>query len=285
VEGAEKPMMDRMFTSTPVAPFDRLQAVELALVVLAAALLFLSVPWTLGRIGLGWDSLNHHFYLGWSAENNRFGRDYLAAGGQATQFPYLYWPVYRLAAAGVSGVAAGSVLALLHVLAVPPVWWLARSVLPQGGLSGAALRVAAVALGLMSAVPLKTLESTGNDFLAAIPVLWAIAVAIHVATVSANFETRRRWAAVAGALGGVAIACKFSNGPMVVLLPIVFLFAPDALAARVKLALLCVFGIGAGFVLSYGYWGSQLWHAFGNPFFPFGDGWFAPVRDALGWQP
>jgi hypothetical protein len=185
----------------------------------------------------------------------------------------------------VSGQVAGSVLALLHVLAVPPVWWVARSVLPQGGLSGAALRVAAVALGFMSAVPLKTFESTGNDFLAAIPVLWAIAVAVHVATVAGKFVMRRRWALVAGVLGGLAIACKFSNGPLVVVLPIVFLFAPDAPGERVKLGLHCVLGIAAGFMLAYGYWGWQLWHAFGNPFFPFGEGLFAPVRDALGWTP
>jgi hypothetical protein len=253
--------------------------------VLATALVFLSVPWTLGRTGLSWDSLNHHFYLGWSADNNRFGRDYLAVGGQAAQFPYLYWPAYRLAAAGVSGQVAGAVLALLHVLAVPPVWWVARTLLPQAGVSGAALRAAAVALGFMSAVPLKTLESTGNDFLAAIPVLWAIGVAIHVVAFEGDIASRRRWALVAGLLGGLAVACKFSNGPLIVALPVVFLFAHDAPGRRLGFATRSGVGIALGFLLAYGYWGWQLWRVFGNPFFPFGDAMFAPLRAALGWTP
>ncbi len=278
-------MTTRALGPAVAARLEPREAIELALVVLAAAAVFVSVPWTLGRVGLSWDGLNHHFYLGWSAENNRFGRDYLAVGGQAAQFPYLYWPVYRLAVAGVSGPVAGSVLALLHVLAVPPVWWVARNLMPQPGAWGAALRVAAVALGFMSAVPLKTLESTGNDFLAAIPLLWAIAAAIQVVVGDGAAAGRRPWAWVAGVLGGVAIACKFSNGPLAVLLPIVFLFAPDAPRERWAFAWRTLVALGAGFLLAYGYWGWQLWVTFGNPFYPFGDALFAPLRAAAGWTP
>jgi hypothetical protein len=41
------------------------------------------------------------------------------------------------------------------------------------------MRVAAVLLAFMSAVPLKMLESTGNDLLAAAPFLWAVALAFQ----------------------------------------------------------------------------------------------------------
>ena len=56
----------------------------------------------LGHIGLSWDALNHHIYLGWTAEQPRFDRDYLAALYQGYLFPYLYWPAYKLAVGGAS---------------------------------------------------------------------------------------------------------------------------------------------------------------------------------------
>ena len=79
---------------------------------LLATVVFVSIPLSLGEIGISWDALNHHIYLGWTAEHPRFDKDFVAAGYQAYQFPYLYWPVYKLAAGGWSGAAAGVVLAL-----------------------------------------------------------------------------------------------------------------------------------------------------------------------------
>ena len=103
---------------------------ELAAVTVVMWMALVSVPLGLGAIGISWDALNHHIYLGWTAEQPRFDRDFLAASYQAFQFPYLYWPVYKLAAAGLSGAAAGVVLASLHAVAVPAVWLIARSCIP-----------------------------------------------------------------------------------------------------------------------------------------------------------
>ncbi|HEX2543245.1 MAG TPA: hypothetical protein VHL79_00105 [Ramlibacter sp.] len=266
-------------------PFAVSPRIELAAVLLLAAAVFLSIPWSMGRVGLSWDALNHHIYLGWAAEGGRFDKDYLASNLQATQFPYLYWPVYKLAMANVSGVVAGSVLALLHLLAVPPAWWVARLLLPQEGLAGVGLRVAAVALGFMSAVPLKTLEATGNDLLVAIPVLWAVAFALHATVATAAPASRLRAAVVAGLFAGAAVACKFSNGPLVILLPLVFAFAADPWSMRVQLAVRCAIATLVGFAVTYGYWGWHLWQTFGNPMYPFVESVFAPLRAATGWTP
>src|SRR5205085_1893927 len=91
------------------------------------ALAMALIPVYLGGIGLSWDALNHHIYLGWVAEHPRLTQDFAAASYQAYQFPYLYWPAYRLAASGASGVTAGVVLALLQSLAIPPAWLVARA--------------------------------------------------------------------------------------------------------------------------------------------------------------
>ncbi len=259
---------------------------ELVAVTLLMWLIFISIPLYLGRVGLGWDGLNHQIYLGWVADAARFDKDYMAASLQAYQFPYLYWPVYKLAMLGVNGLTAGIVLATLHVLAVPPVWMIAKSMIPGGELFDTGLRVAGVILGFMSAVPLKTLEATGNDFLAAVPTLWAIALAfkvvVHVPKADQIYPARLiLWS---GLLAGIAVACKLSNGPLVVLLPVFLLLFAGTWQERVKLALISMFSTLAGFIVVYGYWGYQLWAMFGNPLFPFYDGYLEPVRVYLGWH-
>jgi hypothetical protein len=259
---------------------------ELVAVTLLMWLIFISIPLYLGRIGLGWDGLNHQIYLGWVADGARFDKDYMAASLQAYQFPYLYWPVYKLAIIGVDGLTAGIVLATLHVLAVPPVWMIAKSMISGGELFDAGLRVAGVILGFMSAVPLKTLEATGNDFLAAVPMLWAIALAFKVVANRATMDqvSTARYVFWSGLLAGIAVACKLSNGPLIVLLPVFLLLFAGTWQERVKLALISMSSTLAGFIVVYGYWGYQLWAMFGNPLFPFYDGYWEPVRVYLGWH-
>lgn len=265
----------------PATPDRKALRIELALITVLIAAVFISIPLSLGRIGLSWDSLNHHIYLGWIAESGRFDLDYMAAGGQAAQYPYLYWPVYKLAISGASGIQAGVVLALLHVLAVPPVWLVARSLLPGCGWGAAASRACAVLLGFMSAVPLKTLESTGNDFLAAIPVLWAIALSLQCVT----GEGGAKRATCAGILAGAATSAKFTNGPLVALLPILFLFPGIPVAQRIRMAALLIGGEVFSFAATYAVWGWHMWVVFGNPVFPFGESVFEPLRHSLGWKP
>lgn len=259
---------------------------ELPLIVLAMWLVFISVPLYLGQVGLGWDGLNHQIYLGWVADSPRFDKDYMAASLQAYQFPYLYWPVYQLAALGVSGLTAGIVLSSLHLITVPPIWMIAKVLIPGKDWFELALRAAAVALAFMSAVPLKTLEATGNDLLAAAPMLWAIALAFKAITRerSDSHLPNLRIAFLSGMLGGLAAACKLSNGPLVVFLPLLFLACQGHLLQRIRWMLINACSVGVGFCLAYGYWGYQLWLQFGNPLFPFYDNLFEPLRKILGWQ-
>ena len=183
-------------------------------------------------------------------------------------------------------MVAGVVLSTLHVFTVPPVWMIAKAVLPGKDHFDTALRCAAVLLAFMSAVPLKTLEATGNDLLAAAPMLWAIAIAFS-AIIPQN-DTKKltvaQAALLSGLLGGIAVACKLSNGPLVVLLPILFVFAPGTWVARSRSLLANATAIGMGFAVTYGYWGYQLWLQFGNPLFPFYDSSWEPVRANLGWH-
>ena len=257
---------------------------ELALVILVAAICLCLIPISLGQIGISWDMLNHHIYLGWTAEHPRFDKDFLAASYQAYQYPYLYWPVYKLAASGASGATAGAVLALIHLISVPPVWLLARTCISGGDWFHAGMRVFAVALAFTSSVVLSIFDSTANDLMAATPLVWALAFAFLPMD-----SQRHRWLSSARAIilsgffAGVAVGFKLSNAPLAILLPLVWLLHPGSWRQRVGWLFLAGLAGATGYLLVYGYWGWQLWHQFGNPVYPFFDPWFAHLRDLVGW--
>ena len=257
---------------------------ELGWVMLAAAIGLCLIPISLGQIGISWDMLNHHIYLGWAAEHPRFDRDYLAASYQGYQFPYLYWPLYKLAVGGASGVTAGLVLALLHLVTVPPVWLLARVCIPGEQWFDVGMRTVAVAVAFSSGVVLSLFDSTSNDLMAAAPLVWALAFAfLPMDSDQPRWLTVDKAVALSGLFAGFSVAFKLSNAPLAILLPLIWLLHAGAFGARVKRLVWGGLATMAGFVLTYGYWGWQLWVHFGNPVYPFFDPQFAPLREFLGW--
>jgi hypothetical protein len=260
--------------------------VELGALLLFAWAAFVSIPLGLGAIGLSWDALNHHVYLGWIADSPRFDRDFLAASYQSFTYPYLYWPFYKLFESGISGKWAGVVLDSINILAVPPLWLLARVCVPEQSWYGAAMRWLSVALAFLSGVVLWLFDSTSNDLMAAIPLVWAIAFALEL------WDPRRpawltttRLMLLSGFCAGAAVAFKLSNGPLAILMPLLWGIHGPGLKPRIANMMLASVATLAGFFLLYGYWGWQLWSHYGNPMYPFYDYWFAPLRDWLGWQP
>lgn len=259
---------------------------EGVLVCVLAWAAFIAIPLTGGAYGLSWDALNHHIYLGWTAEHSRFERDFVAAGYQSFQFPYLYWPVYKLAISGWSGVSAGVVLASLHVLAVPPVWMLARTCMPGATRFDIAMRLLAVVLAFLTGVVLSLFDSSSNDLMAATPLVWSISFAIQpLSSPPVAPGVVRRLLLLSGALAGIAVAFKLSNGPLVMLLPALWLVAPGGVARKVSNVLLACLVSASAFLATYAYWGVLLWQHFGNPLYPFADNWFAPIRALVGHSP
>jgi len=257
---------------------------ELGLVVLVAAIGLCLIPISLGQIGISWDMLNHHIYLGWTAEHPRFDRDYLAASYQAYQFPYLYWPVYKLAVGGTSGVTAGIVLALLHLVSVPPVWLLARVCIPGEQWFDAWMRTLAVVLAFTSTVVLSLFDSTSNDLMAASPLVWGLALAfLPMDPKQPRWLTKDRAIALSGLFAGVSVAFKLSNAPLAILLPLIWLLHSGSAWERAKRLTFGGLCAVVGYAVAYGYWGWQLWVHFGNPIYPFYDSLFAPIRELLGW--
>ena len=275
---ARSPLLER-------AVPQRLLRWEGALLSILVGCFFLAIPVWIGEMGISWDALNHHVYLGWTAQHHRFDLDYLGAGYQSFQAPYLYWPFYRMAVSGWSGVSVGVVLASLHLPLVWPLWMLARTCLPGTTVFDVAMRVLAIALALTSSVVLSAFGSSMNDVLAATPLVWAVALGVHAAAgVSALDPMRvRRYVVISGLCAGLSVALKLSNGPMAVLMPGLWLLCGREWKSKAEAAVLGSIGSLFGFLLGYGYWGWLLWRHFGNPVYPFQHHWFAPMRAWLGW--
>lgn len=257
---------------------------EWVIVLAISIALFVSVPVSRGGIGLGWDSMNHHIYLGWVASQPRFDLDFFAAASQSYQFPYTYWPIYKMAEMGWPGWLVGCVWALLHATAVLPLWLMAKSLIRGDALSAMMFRGMAALFGVLNILVLKSVESTGNDVLVALPYLWALALAVSHLGHEHSHRNLNRHSLLVGGLGGASVALKLSNGVLVPLLPLVCLCFAGTLDRRIQFALACCAGILLGWLVLYGPWGWTLWQEFGNPVFPFYDSAFDHLRELFHWR-
>jgi len=248
----------------------RADVVEVVSLTVLLALGLAAVPLLSGTWGWSWDALNHHVYLGLIAEQPRWHLDVSPASVQSWQYPYLYWPVYRLSQSSIPGAWAGAIWSAgLVVLLMPPLWLTARKLLPaQGGRwQGVFERTSACLLGFSGLVVLSSLGTTANDPLAALPLLWAVAIML-------SEQTSDRRAALASALWGVSVAFKASNLLAVPMLLVWWWQRPGWPFPLQRGALLAV-GSALGFALAYLPWGWQLWQQTGNPFHPLLGAWFA----------
>ena len=235
----------------------------LTLTLFAAALLA-AISLQRGSFGWSWDALNHHIYLGMIAETPRWSNDVAAAASQTYQYPYLYWPTYRISLLNGSGaVVSAAWSATQAALMMMPVWLLIYRMFPDAEMpwEARAYRVLAFGLALSSLPVIGVLGTTANDALAAVPVLWALAIGL-------GFPGRLSAAIGSAGLIGAAIAFKFSN---VLFLPMLAIVCWQPSPPRLPLRSLLSMSLAliAGFGIIYTPWGWQLWKETGNPFYPY----------------
>lgn len=246
--------------------------IELLLITAAAAALAASVPLVAGQWSWSWDALNHHVYLGYIAEQARWHLDVVAASVQSWQYPYLYWPVYRLSMLEISGAAAGAIWSAgLAVLLTPPVWVLSWKLLRNAAvppLQAVFDRSMACALAGSSVLVMAAINTTANDPLAAVPLLWALAL-------MAGPRESTSTAAWAAALWGVSAAFKLSH---VLALPLLVFWwwSVERPHLSLRRGLAMAAAATAGFVIAYAPWGWQLWRLTGSAFHPLIPGSFEP---------
>ena len=238
---------------------------EALLLTLLAAASGAALAWQAGHWGWSWDALNHHVYLGLTAEHPRWHLDVLAANYQAYVYPYLYWPTYRISLIEGDGLKVLMLWsAAQSAMLLPPIWLAAYRLLSPSNMAPWELplaRGAACALAYSSAIVLLAVTMSSNDLLATMPLLWALA--LHLGQPQSG-----RRAFTCAALWGVSTAFKWSNGLM---LPVLFFWWWQASTPHFPLRRGVAITIGAavGFGVAYLPWGIQLWQVTGNPFYPY----------------
>ena len=234
----------------------------------------------LDGLSLGWDTLNHHVYLGWMAvQGDRLGHDVFAAGSMSCQYPYSYAPLFWLQQQGATGREAALALALPAVAAVPAIWLTAWVFWPERGLQSSLARGAFTALAFMSPLWWSLLDSTSNDIISTLPIVWACALVVWRSAcdwapadgATKNILTLRcsaAWMALSGALVGVALMLKISHVFAALGLAIVALASANGI--RLALARLACLTLGGGLValLLWWPWARGVWVQCGSPIYP-----------------
>ena len=230
------------------------------------------VLWTSYKLGkdMAWDTLDYHFYAGFSALHDRLGQDYFPAGPQSYLNPYIYLPFYLLVTSGLTAFQVASILAAVQSVILWLVYELALAVAPPAKPATClALGLCAALLAFANPVLLNEVGSSFADVLTAeiVVAAWLLLVlAIRVPG-----AMRIAWAAL---LLGCASALKLTNALHAVSAGVLVLFVPGSWQRKLRdAALFCLAG-AVGFGVLAAPWALRLEHQFGNPFFPLLNGIF-----------
>lgn len=251
--------------------------------VISLALALPTFTWlaSLDGLSIGWDTLNHHLYLGWmAAEGSRLQQDVFAAGSMSCQYPFSYAPLYWLHMAGASGREAAMILALPAIGMMPAAWLITWSLLPQSGLQPMMARFAFTTMGFLSPLWWSLLDSTSNDILSSLPMIWAFALVIWRSACDLESTSVNRswiWNALAGILAAFSLVLKISH--TFALLGLLVLIVSNATNIRSVLARISAFAVGGLLVAAFLWWpwAQQTWKDCGSPFYPMFTDWLRPL--------
>lgn len=212
-----------------------------------------------------WDLRNYHLYGPHALFTGR-GGDIAPAQLQGWHNPLLDVPMYLVAVSGAPAKAVSVWLALPMMLSLACLLQLQR--LCSEGMPSLGSRIALVLLALSGAAAWSTFAQSMNDGFVAAGVLAALRIALgRAGQISEGGGDVRRWM-LAGLVAGAVAGLKLSAGFYCIALAGAALVGGPA---RMRLLRLCALAAGgmAGVVLAYGAWGWHLFHATGNPFFPY----------------
>lgn len=218
---------------------------------------------------VNWDLLNYHLYNPWAVLENRFAIDHHPGGEQSFLNPALDLLLYPLLTA-VPDYVGGACLGAIHGLAFFALLALAHEAF---GTDPQALPLAALATigGATSAMTIAEIGTTFGDLTTSAAVLAALALALraHARRDDARIALRL---GTAGLLLGLATGLKLTNG----LFALAFIATIAAIppGPRWRCLRWLIAPAAAGLALAHGPWSTFLALNYGNPIFPFANGWF-----------
>jgi hypothetical protein len=213
---------------------------------------------------MNWDTIDYHFYAGFSALHNRFGMDYFPAGSQSYFNPYVYVPFYLLARSRLPAIVDASILAILQSGILWLTYELALRVAPtQSNRRRETIAICSALFAFANPILLNLFGTSYADIITAEIVLggWLLLII----AVSAPSATR---IVVAGLLLGAASALKLTNSVHALSAAVLLLFVPVPWPKRARYVLAFGAALLASLVLICLPWSLQLERHFGNPVFP-----------------
>lgn len=238
-------------------------------VYVGCTVLALVISYLLGK-DMSWDTLDYHFYAGFSALHDRFNHDYFAAGAQSYLNPYIYAPFYLLAASGLPALAVASALAAVQSIILWLTYELALEVMPADKpRARLVMAVCVVVLAFANPILINQLGSSFADITTAECVLagWLLLIrAVRAPGVARML--------CAGLLLGVATALKATNALHALSAFVVVLFLPVRWPVKLRRGAEFGMALALSFAAVCLPWSIRLEHYFGNPFFPLLNGLF-----------
>lgn len=227
------------------------------------SVLALTINYFLGK-EMMWDTLDYHFYAGFSALHDRLNQDYFPAGPQTYLNPYLYVPFYLLASSRLPALAASSILAIIQ----SGILWLSYElaiVLSPSDSRRATVTLGACAVLLAAANPilLDQFGSSYADITTAELVLGGWLLLLKAVPARSGAVV-----ACAGLLLGVVSALKLTNAAHAISAFFLLMLLTDTWQRRFRYALCFCAALTLGFAVVATPWALQLERHFGNPFFP-----------------
>lgn len=245
------------------------RTIAFPLLTLACVLLALE----LGK-DLSWDQLQHHFYLGFSALNDRFDQDFLPASVQSYFVPYAYIPFYLLASSELSDRWVVALLAAVASIGLWGVWELGGRVVGWTRNDPAAFSTWAAWLsaGLAFIAPVYFVQ-IGSSFVDA-PIAGLVVWGYAVLLMPPWAPRAERWRVIVAALLlGVAAGLKQSNAFFAIAALPVLLIQPFQKSPWRASAVFVLAGVSSALAVSLP-WFLKVQAAFQNPLFPTFNGFF-----------
>jgi len=230
---------------------------------LACTALAVLVSCLLGK-DMNWDTLDYHFYAGFSALHDRFGMDYFAAGGQSYFNPYIYIPFYLLASSRLPAIVDASILAIAQSGILWLTYEIALQVAPaQDSRSRIAIAVCSALFAFANPILLNLFGSSYADVTTAELVLGGWLLLVRMVR-----KPGAKGLVSAGLLLGAAAALKLTNSVHALSAGVLLLFIPVPWPRRIRY--MAIFGatLLLSFVLVCLPWSIRLEQHFGSPMFP-----------------
>lgn len=231
-------------------------------------LMILTVGWGLA-IGkdLGWDLMNHHFYLPYAWASGHLSQDLFAAGPQSYQNPLGYFPFYFMVIAGWPSWLVGTTLGALHALNIVVIYLISRLLWPNSyGWS-----IVATTMAWLAPIFLVLVASTSVDVLSSVLVLSCL---LGLLWRTEHAASRSSLIGLCAVLVALAFSIKLSNFIFVISCSIVLLVQSWRKSGWGYDWLAWCLGGAFGAVLGMGWYSWEMYQQFGNPVFPLANGIF-----------